>query len=61
MDIASRKTGKLVRKALLFPAAKERRNELAMRLLIASLKPSGSGCWQMTMPCVWPIYFRQPC
>jgi SEC-C motif-containing protein len=31
---SSRKTGKLVRKALLFLATKERRNELAMRLLL---------------------------
>ena len=34
LDGASRKTGKLLRKALLFLATKERRNELAMRLLL---------------------------
>jgi hypothetical protein len=34
LDSASRKTGKLLRKALLFLATKERRNELALRLLL---------------------------
>jgi len=34
LDDASRKSGKVLRKALLFLATKERRNELAMRLLL---------------------------
>lgn len=34
LDSASRKTGKLMRKALLFLATKERRNEIAMSLLL---------------------------
>jgi len=34
LDGASRKTGKLMRKALLFLATKERRNEISMRLLL---------------------------
>jgi hypothetical protein len=34
LDGVSKKTGKLLRKALLFLATKERRNELAMRLLL---------------------------
>jgi hypothetical protein len=34
LDAASKKTGKLLRKALLFLATKERRNELSMRLLL---------------------------
>jgi hypothetical protein len=34
LDGASRKTGRLLRKALLFLATKERRNELALRLLL---------------------------
>jgi hypothetical protein len=34
LDAASKKTGKLLRKALIFLATKERRDELAMRLLL---------------------------